>query len=258
MELHRSVSKWHGRIMMGSEKPLQIPIVLPSLCFRGNSLLPSGRPSSLSSSHFPLMGFSSVLFPSNFLFLSAQFLFLFPLFSPIFSTLIWRCLLFSVSSSFFLILFTSSTVLLDPFICSQLFTFYPAVVIFISSLPLCVSHFFPLCTLKPFSSIHPLSTPFSCAGMLEPILTDIGQGRFTPWTGHLSVTGSHTKMNKLTQSHPVCMCLECWAVGVRTHAHAGRACRLQPEMIRGIEPRSPCWEVTVPTTATPFCPQLCS
>lgn len=44
------------------------PIVLPSLCFRGNSLLPSGRPSSLSSSHFHLMAFSSVLFSSHFCF----------------------------------------------------------------------------------------------------------------------------------------------------------------------------------------------
>lgn len=63
--------------MMGCETPLQIPIVLPSLCFRGNSLLPSGRPSSLNSSHFPLMGFSHVLLPSHFLFLSVLFLFLF-------------------------------------------------------------------------------------------------------------------------------------------------------------------------------------
>lgn len=70
-----SVSKWHGRIMMGCETPLQIPIVLPSLCFRGNSLPPSGRPSSLSSSHFPLMGFSTVFLPSHFL--SVPFLFLF-------------------------------------------------------------------------------------------------------------------------------------------------------------------------------------
>lgn len=65
--------KWHGRITTGCEKPLQIPIVLPSLCFRGNSLLPSGRPSSLSSSHFPLMGFSSVLFPFHFRFFSFFF-----------------------------------------------------------------------------------------------------------------------------------------------------------------------------------------
>lgn len=68
LQFCRSVSKWHGRIMMGCETPLQIPIVLPSLCFRGNSLLPSGRPSSLSSSHFHLMAFSSVLFSSHFCF----------------------------------------------------------------------------------------------------------------------------------------------------------------------------------------------
>lgn len=42
--------------------------------FRGNSLLPSGRPSSLGSSLFPLMGFSSVL-PSIFVFLSELLLF---------------------------------------------------------------------------------------------------------------------------------------------------------------------------------------
>ena len=76
----------------GMQKTLQIPIVLPSLCFLGNSLLPSGRPSSLSSSHFPLMGFSSVLFTSHFVFLSVLFLCLFS--KAFFSTLIWFSLLF--------------------------------------------------------------------------------------------------------------------------------------------------------------------
>lgn len=51
LQPHRSVSKWHGHVMMGCKTPLQILIVLPSLCFWGNSLLPSGSGFSLSSSN---------------------------------------------------------------------------------------------------------------------------------------------------------------------------------------------------------------
>ena len=82
LSFQMAVLWWDGKT------PLQIPIVLPSLCFRGNSLLPSGRPSSLSSSHFPLMG--SVLFPSHFLFRTVSLFYFQRHFIPtFFCTLIW-------------------------------------------------------------------------------------------------------------------------------------------------------------------------
>lgn len=91
--------------MMGCGTPLQIPIVLPSPCFRGNSLLPSGRPSSLSSSHFPFNGFLLCPFPISF---SFAFSSVSP--SPL-ADIILCALMLSYDSSFLLALFSCSSYL---------------------------------------------------------------------------------------------------------------------------------------------------
>ena len=136
--------------MMVCETALQIPIVLPSLRFRGNSLLPSGRPSSLSSSHFSLMGLSSVLLLSHFLFLSVLFCFLFSQTSFLYSFL---CSIVILSPVLSFLTAAFSCTLPHTLICSSPSSFsYPPVVIFIScSAFLCR---FGLLTLQLFISIQ--------------------------------------------------------------------------------------------------------
>lgn len=67
-----AVFKWRGCIMMGCETPLQILIVLPSLCFCGNSLLPSGGPSSPGSSNGFLHCPTDLILSPLFFFSSSQ------------------------------------------------------------------------------------------------------------------------------------------------------------------------------------------